>query len=107
MVQYRSTDRCFSLQVAAEFSVQPAPGSPAFCPGRARAQPRRVTSAVPDQLIPACKGTPMNVMARHSSGRPALMTRPASTGSAAAAGDWRPPASPGSAAAASEWWPHG
>ena len=38
-------------------------GQSGICPGRARAQPRRVTSAVPDQLIAACKGNPMNVTA--------------------------------------------
>jgi hypothetical protein len=36
-VQYPSADRCFALQLAALFSVQPAPGSSVSCLGLARA----------------------------------------------------------------------
>jgi hypothetical protein len=63
MVQYPSADRCFELQFAAPFSVQPASGSSVSCPGLAREQPRRVTSAVPDSAHSGLPGNPMNMMA--------------------------------------------
>ena len=48
-----SADRCLSLQLAALFSLKPAPSSSGSVLGPSREQPRRVASALPDQLEPA------------------------------------------------------
>jgi hypothetical protein len=53
MVKNPSADRCLSLQLAAPFSMQPAPGTSVCCSDLRREQPRRVASALPDQLEPA------------------------------------------------------
>jgi len=53
VVQNPSADRCLAMQLAAPFVMKAAPSTSSKALGTSREQPRRVTSALPDQLEPA------------------------------------------------------
>ena len=62
VIQYRSADGCFGLQVAAILLVQPTHGQSAVLPGPRPEQPRKMTSTVPESAHSGLLGKSMNMM---------------------------------------------